>query len=60
VPVVIEELTTTLEVQDEVKVRRLVVDEIRRYLREHRDSLHARGADVDPADPTASGTSDEG
>jgi hypothetical protein len=61
VPVVIEELTTTLEVQDEVKIRKLVGDELRRLLREQREQRFSPNPSaVDPADPTAGGIANEG
>lgn len=60
-PVVIEELTTTLEIQDELKIRKLVGQEVRRLLREE----HARRAAghptaVEPSDATAGWGRDEG
>jgi len=61
VPVVIEELTTTLEVQDEIKIRKLVGEEVRRILREEREQRFGRNpASLDPSDPTAAGVANEG
>jgi predicted secreted Zn-dependent protease len=53
-PVVIEELTTSLEIQDEAKIRKLVQEEITRALAEER-RRGGRAFDVDPADPAAGG-----
>jgi len=61
VPVVIEELTTTLEIQDEVKIRKLVGEEVRRILREEREHRFGRSpASIDPSDPTGGGIASEG
>jgi hypothetical protein len=61
VPVVIEELTATLEIQDEVKIRRLVGEEVRRILREEREHGFGRSpAAVDPSDATGGGIASEG
>lgn len=60
-PVVIEELTTTLEIRDELEIRKLVGEEVRRVLREH--GHHGSGRDalqVDPTDPVAGGATNEG
>jgi hypothetical protein len=55
-PVIIEELTTTFDIQDEVKIRKLVRQEIRAELAAQRRRAGPGGAlDVDPADPAASG-----
>jgi len=55
-PVIIEELTTSLEIEDEAKIRKLVRDEIQRELRELRRALRSGGGgEVDPADPAAAG-----
>ena len=60
-PVVIEELTTTLEIQDEVKIRRAIGEEVRRILREEREQRFGRTpASVDPSDPTGGGIANEG
>ena len=60
-PVVIEELTTTLEIQDEVKIRELVKQEFARLSQQQRqDWLSGDAASVDPADPVAAGLADEG
>lgn len=60
-PVVIEELTTTLEIQDELKIRKLVGEEVRRILREERAQHAGRSpASVDPSDPTGGGIANEG
>jgi hypothetical protein len=61
VPVVIEELTTTLEIQDEVKIRTLVGEEVRRILREEHGPRAGRGpASIDPSDATGGGIANEG
>ncbi|MEM9189371.1 MAG: hypothetical protein AAGF12_09355 [Myxococcota bacterium] len=53
-PLVIERMTTTLEIQDEVHIRRLVRDEIERCLREQdRTRTARRDRQVDPRDPSA-------
>lgn len=60
-PVVIEELTTTLEIQDELKIRKLVGAEVRRILREEREQRFGRAPiAIDPSDSTSGGTSNEG
>lgn len=53
-PVIIEELTTTLEIEDEAQIRKLVRQEIERALREQRRG-HGASAEADPADPAAAG-----
>lgn len=51
--IVIESMTTTLEIHDEVKIRRLVREEIRRAAEEReRDASRPEGR-VDPRDPSA-------
>jgi hypothetical protein len=61
VPVVIEELTTTLEIQDELKIRKLVGEEVRRILREERERRSGRAPTaIDPSDSTSGGISNEG
>jgi hypothetical protein len=53
-PVVIERMTTTLEIQDEVRIRRLVREEICRILDERdRTETSRRDERVDPRDPAA-------
>lgn len=60
-PIVIEELTTTLEIQDEVRIRKLVAHEVRRVLREESDLHRGRDASsVDPTDPVAGAGGREG
>lgn len=60
-PVVIEELTTTLEVQDEVKIRKLIKQEFERLVHEKReDWFRTDATSVDPSDSTAAGIADEG
>ena len=58
-PVIIGELSTTLEIQDEAKIRRLVREEIRRELMERRRAERSGAAEVDPADPSAGGSPKE-
>jgi hypothetical protein len=58
-PLVIEELSTSLEIQDEVAIKKLVREEVRRQLAEQR-SGRAPADDVDPSDPAAGGTPNEG
>lgn len=52
-PIVIDELVTTLEVHDEREMRRLVREEIDRRLREERRSPIASPTRADPTDPLA-------
>lgn len=60
-PVVIEELATTFEIRDEVKIRRLVRQEVRALLDAERRIRSNRTDDTDAADPAAgSGSGDEG
>ena len=55
-PVIIEELTTTVQVQDEVRIRKLVRDEVKNVLASKERKTAARGMDrVDAADPAAAG-----
>jgi hypothetical protein len=56
---VIEELSTSLEVQDEVKIRKIVREEVQRALAAQR-SRASGGEEADPADPAASGGPNEG
>jgi hypothetical protein len=53
-PVVIDELTSRFEVQDEAKLKKLVAKEVRAALEEQR-RREVRGASTDPSDPSASG-----
>lgn len=53
-PLIIEELSTELEVRDEVKLRRVVREEIDRYFKATRGRVGA-AAEIDPADPAAAG-----
>jgi hypothetical protein len=60
-PVVIEELTTTLEIQDEVKIRKAIGEEVRRLLRQEREQRFGRSpASLDPSDSTGGGVANEG
>lgn len=53
-PVVIERMTMTLEIQDEVRIRRLVRDEITKTLADReRTATSRRDERVDPRDPAA-------
>lgn len=52
-PLMIEELDTSLDVHDEAKLRKLVRQEIEEYMQRPRGLL--RGRDVDAADPGAAG-----
>lgn len=55
-PVIIEELTTSLQIEDEAKLRKLVRDEIQRQFRDLQRMLRTgRAGDIDPADPAAGG-----
>lgn len=54
-PLVIEQLTTSLEIQDEVKIRKLVQDEVRRAVAELRGHGGFDAAQPDPSDPAAGG-----
>jgi hypothetical protein len=54
-PVIIEELTTSLELEDEAKIRKLIRDEVEQCLQEFRRSMRSGGGDVDPSDPAAAG-----
>lgn len=60
-PIVIEELTTTLEIQDEVKIRKAIREEVRRLLREEREHRFGRSpSSIDPSDSTGGGPANEG
>jgi hypothetical protein len=60
-PVVIEELATTFEIRDEVKIRRLVREEVRSLMEAERRRRAGRFESSDPTDPAAgSGSGDEG
>jgi hypothetical protein len=58
-PLMIEELSTSLEVQDDVKLRAMVREEIQKYMR-HARAEGASSTAVDPADPAAAGGPYEG
>jgi hypothetical protein len=53
-PVVIEQLSTSFEVRDEARIRKLVQKEIELALTKTRRPGELRGA-TDPADPAAGG-----
>jgi hypothetical protein len=60
-PVVIEELSASFQVRDEVKIRRVVRDEIERYMNQDRHRGGASNRDAgNPADPGAGGGPNEG
>jgi hypothetical protein len=60
-PVVIEELSTSFQVHDEVKIRRLVRDEIKRVMAEQRRGERGTASnDANPSDPGAAGGPNEG
>ena len=60
-PVVIEELSTSFQVHDEVKIRRLVRDELKRFMTEQRRGERGTASsEADPADPGAAGGPNEG
>lgn len=51
-PVVIERMTTTLEIQDELRIRRLVREEVNRAIADReRTATSRRDQRVDPRDP---------
>lgn len=55
-PLIIEEMSTTLEIQDEAKIRKLVKQMIKDEMQEmKRASRTGSGAGADPADPAAAG-----
>jgi hypothetical protein len=51
-PIVVDELITTLEVQDERRVREIVREELERRLRQ-RPARPEAGSGPDPTDPRA-------
>lgn len=53
-PVVIEQLSTSFEVRDEARIRKLIQKELELHEKKHRRPGELRGA-ADPADPSASG-----
>jgi hypothetical protein len=53
-PVVIEQLSTSFEVRDEARIRRLIQKEIERFMSTNRRPGDLRGG-TDPADPAAAG-----
>jgi hypothetical protein len=53
-PVVIEELSTTFQVRDEARIRKLVQKEIEIFMKKNRRPGEMAGA-ADPADPAAAG-----
>jgi len=57
-PIRIDEMSTTLEIQDEERLRRLVRAEVERALRDW-ERRGRRRTRPDPADPTASVREDE-
>jgi hypothetical protein len=60
-PVVIEELSASFQVRDEVKIRRVVRDEIERYMNQDRNRGGNSNRDGgNPADPGAGGGPNEG
>lgn len=59
-PVIIEELTTTLEIRDEVKIRKLVREEIAHAMRDEQRKRAVGRDRVDPTDPAASGRPGQG
>ncbi len=60
-PLVIEEMSATLEIQDEVKIRKLIKQVVREELMQQRQAQRSgSGADVDPADPAAGGSQESG
>jgi hypothetical protein len=55
-PLIIEEMSTTLEIQDESKIRKLVRQMIKEELLESKRAARTgSGGGADPADPAASG-----
>lgn len=54
--VVIGELSTQFEIQDEVKIRRLVREEIRRYMNAAMRNPEGSHYTADPANPAAADT----
>ena len=54
-PVVIEEMSTTLELKDEAKIREIVQQEIKKALAGHGAGRRTAAQEVDPADPAAGG-----
>ncbi len=53
-PVVIEQLSTSFEVRDEGRIRKLVQKEIEAFMNNNRRPGEMRGQ-TDPADPAAAG-----
>jgi hypothetical protein len=55
-PVIIEELTTNLEIEDEAKIRKVIRDEVQKCFLEFRRAQRSGAAgEIDPADPAAAG-----
>jgi hypothetical protein len=55
-PLIIEEMSTTLEIHDEAKIRKLVKQMIRDELAQQKRASRTGGASgADPADPAAGG-----
>lgn len=52
-PVIIEELSTHLDVTDEAKLRELVQEEIKRAMAGTGTGYRGADASIDPADPNA-------
>lgn len=52
-PVVIEELSTRFDIHDEVKIRKLVREEIHTYMKESRSVAQGGRSTADPANPAA-------
>jgi hypothetical protein len=53
-PVVIEQLSTSFEVRDEARIRKLIQKEIEQFMNRNRRPGEMRGP-IDPADPGAGG-----
>jgi hypothetical protein len=55
-PLIIEEMSTTLEIHDEAKIRKLVKQMIRDELAQQKRAASSGGVNgADPADPAAGG-----
>ena len=59
-PLIIGEMSTSLEIQDEAKIRKLVKQMIRDELRELKLTSRGTTGEADPADPAAGGAQEGG
>jgi len=57
-PVVIKEMTSSFDVKDEAKIRKMIVQEVKKGLAAQKNQKGSGGPD--PADPAASGRPGEG